>query len=83
MTQKLSADLKWDRGKGTETERDEEQGTQDGMKREGEAPAEPKRQPLVTGDRGLVRLDFGSPLGSSSHSHPWIFCRNLWTGIFY
>jgi hypothetical protein len=40
MTEKLSADLEWNAGRGT----------RDGMKWEGEAPAEPKRQRMVSSE---------------------------------
>ena len=51
MTQKLNAEL----------ERDEGRGTRDGMKWEGEIPAEPKRQRVANGEQRVVFLE-GSAL---------------------
>ncbi|MFA0736767.1 MAG: hypothetical protein OGMRLDGQ_003267 [Candidatus Fervidibacter sp.] len=70
MTEKLSADLEWDEGRGT----------RDGMKWEGKAPAEPKRQRMASSEWRIVLEGSASALPKifgASGDAPSSFA-NLW-----
>jgi hypothetical protein len=47
VTKNLNADLEWDEGRGTK----------DGMKWEGEVPAEPKRQRVASSEQRMATGD--------------------------
>ncbi|MFZ8853389.1 hypothetical protein [Fervidibacter sp.] len=61
MTQKLNAEL----------ERDEGRGTRDGMKWEGEVPAEPKRQRIANGEQRVVFLGEQCSRTAENFRHIW------------